>query len=55
MPMRARNDAVRSALGYAATLIQTAYASKLGESGRAIRMTGLGPGDFFGEMTLIEV
>ena len=28
--------------------------SKLGESGRAIRMAGLGPGDFFGEMTLIE-
>ena len=28
--------------------------SKLGESGRAILMTGLGPGDFFGEMTLIE-
>src|SRR6476619_3879865 len=29
--------------------------SKMGESGRAIHMTGLGPGDFFGEMTLIEV
>ena len=29
--------------------------SKLGESGRAILMTGLGPGDFFGEMTLIEM
>ena len=28
--------------------------SKRGESGRAIP-TGLGPGDFFGEMTLIEV
>jgi CRP-like cAMP-binding protein len=29
--------------------------SKLGESGRVIRMTGVGPGDFFGEMTLIEM
>jgi CRP-like cAMP-binding protein len=29
--------------------------SKLGDSGRAIRMTGYGPGDFFGEMTLIEM
>ena len=29
--------------------------SKLGESGRAIRMADLGPGDFFGEMTLIEM
>jgi len=29
--------------------------SKLGESGHAIRMAGLGPGDFFGEMTLIEM
>ena len=29
--------------------------SKLGESGRAVRMRGLGPGDFFGEMTLIEM
>jgi len=28
--------------------------SKLGESGRAIRMAGLGSGDFVGEMTLIE-
>jgi CRP/FNR family cyclic AMP-dependent transcriptional regulator len=29
--------------------------SKLGHSGRVIRMTGLAPGDFFGEMTLIEM
>ncbi len=29
--------------------------SRLGHSGRAIRMAGLGPGDFFGEMTLIEM
>jgi CRP-like cAMP-binding protein len=29
--------------------------SKLGESGRRIRMSHLGPGDFFGEMTLIEM
>src|SRR5829696_6762559 len=29
--------------------------SKLGDSGRVIRMEVLGPGDFFGEMTLIEV
>jgi CRP/FNR family cyclic AMP-dependent transcriptional regulator len=29
--------------------------SKLGESGRAIHMARLRPGDFFGEMTLIEV
>src|SRR5215471_9701885 len=28
--------------------------SKLGESGRAIRMADLGSGDFVGEMTLIE-
>jgi CRP-like cAMP-binding protein len=28
--------------------------SKIGESGRVIRMSHLGPGDFFGEMTLIE-
>jgi len=28
--------------------------NKTGESGRLIRMTGLKPGDFFGEMTLIE-
>jgi CRP/FNR family cyclic AMP-dependent transcriptional regulator len=29
--------------------------SKRGDSGRAIRVAGLEPGDFFGEMTLIEM
>jgi CRP/FNR family transcriptional regulator, cyclic AMP receptor protein len=29
--------------------------SKLGQSGRAVRLAGLKPGDFFGEMTLIEM
>jgi CRP/FNR family transcriptional regulator, cyclic AMP receptor protein len=29
--------------------------SKLTDSGRVIRMAGLEPGDFFGEMTLIEM
>ena len=29
--------------------------SKLGDSGRMIRIAGLDPGDFFGEMTLIEM
>src|ERR1700722_20132470 len=28
---------------------------KLGDSGRVIRLAGLQPGDFFGEMTLIEM
>jgi CRP-like cAMP-binding protein len=28
--------------------------SKRGDSARVIRLAGLGPGDFFGEMTLIE-
>jgi CRP/FNR family cyclic AMP-dependent transcriptional regulator len=29
--------------------------SKLADSGRVVRMAGLEPGDFFGEMTLIEI
>jgi CRP-like cAMP-binding protein len=29
--------------------------SKLGDAGRVIRMAALDPGDFFGEMTLIEM
>src|SRR6201992_3452729 len=31
------------------------WASKLVDSGRSIRMSDLGAGDFFGEMTLIEM
>ena len=33
----------------------TLAVSKRGESGRVIRVAGLQPGDFFGEMTLIEM
>ena len=33
----------------------TLLVSKSGESGEAITLTRLGPGDFFGEMTLIEI
>jgi len=33
----------------------TLAVSKHGDSGRAIRLATLGPGDFFGEMTLIEM
>lgn len=29
--------------------------SKLADAGRVLRLTGLAPGDFFGEMTLIEM
>jgi CRP-like cAMP-binding protein len=29
--------------------------TKLGNSGRVVRLGGLGPGDFFGEMTLIDM
>ncbi|MGA7810036.1 Crp/Fnr family transcriptional regulator [Bradyrhizobium sp.] len=33
----------------------TLVVTKLGDSGQAIRMADLEPGDFFGEMTLIEM
>jgi len=33
----------------------TLVVSKLGHAGRILRMSGLDPGDFFGEMTLIEM
>ena len=33
----------------------TLVVSKLGDAGRVLRMSGLEPGDFFGEMTLIEM
>jgi CRP/FNR family transcriptional regulator, cyclic AMP receptor protein len=33
----------------------TLVVSKLGHAGQVLRMSGLEPGDFFGEMTLIEM